>query len=55
MGSLVGHFIRNETGATALEYGLIAVGIGLVLVAALPTIGSKLESTFEVLSSNLDY
>jgi pilus assembly protein Flp/PilA len=47
-------FVRSEAGATAIEYGLIAVGISLVLVAAMPTIRSKLDSIFGTLSSSLN-
>ncbi len=37
-------FLRDETGATAIEYALIAAATGLALVATLPTITTNLES-----------
>jgi len=46
-------FLADEAGATAIEYGLIAVGIALVLVAALPTIKNKLNATFTSISGAL--
>jgi pilus assembly protein Flp/PilA len=53
MNKLV-RFVKDESGATAIEYGLIAAATGLALVAVMPTISSKLESTFGTISTNLD-
>jgi pilus assembly protein Flp/PilA len=39
-------FIRDETGATSVEYGLIAVGISAAIVAVLQGIGAKLRESF---------
>ncbi len=39
---LIRNFIRNKDGATAIEYGLICAGIGLLILAALHTTGEKL-------------
>ena len=39
-------FVRDESGATAIEYGLIAMGIMLVIVAAVTSIGTSLQATF---------
>jgi pilus assembly protein Flp/PilA len=39
-------FIRNETGATAIEYGLIAAGISIAIIAAVAGIGSSLNTSF---------
>ena len=44
--SLVSRFLRDETGATAIEYGLIAAGISIAIIAAVAGLGSKLDSTF---------
>jgi len=41
------HFLRNESGATAIEYALIAGGISIVIVAAVNGVGSKLTATFQ--------
>ena len=45
--------IRNEEGATAIEYGLIAALIAVAAIAAMQGIGSKLNSTFNNLSAQL--
>lgn len=39
-------YLRNEDGATAIEYGLIAAGISLAIVAVVFTFGDQLETTF---------
>jgi len=39
-------FLRNESGATAIEYGLIAAGISVAIIAAVQGLGTKLTSTF---------
>jgi pilus assembly protein Flp/PilA len=47
-------FVKDESGATAIEYGLIAAATGLALAAVMPTIKSNLSSTFTAVSDNLD-
>ena len=49
MSKLV-RFIKDESGATAIEYGLIAAATGLVLVAVMPTVGSALNTTFSTIA-----
>jgi len=39
-------FLKNESGATAIEYALIAASIALVIIAAARTLGSTLSTTF---------
>lgn len=39
-------FIRDENGATAIEYGLIAAGIAVVIIAAVQSVGVNLTGTF---------
>lgn len=39
-------YLKNEDGATAIEYGLIAAGISLAIVAVVFTFGDQLETTF---------
>ena len=39
-------YLKNEDGATAIEYGLIAAGIALAIVAVVFTFGDQLETTF---------
>jgi pilus assembly protein Flp/PilA len=46
MFDLVSRFLRDETGAAAIEYGLIAAGIALVIIAAVQLVGSNLHTTF---------
>lgn len=46
--------IRNERGATAIEYGLIAALIAVAAITAMTSIGTKLGSTFNNVSSNLN-
>jgi pilus assembly protein Flp/PilA len=40
-------FLKDESGATAIEYGLIAAGISVVIIAAVKSVGSNLTTTFE--------
>jgi pilus assembly protein Flp/PilA len=51
--SFVKEFLRNESGATAIEYGLIAALVAVVLVTALGAMGSKLSGTFATVTSKL--
>lgn len=53
MSKSIVRFFKDESGATAIEYGLIAALIAVVIVAALTTLGSNLSSTFTKVSSNL--
>ena len=46
-------FVKNEAGATAIEYGLIAALIGVVIITAVTTLGTKLDSTFTAVSAAL--
>lgn len=39
-------FVRDDEGATAIEYGLIAAGISVVIISAVTGVGSKLVTTF---------
>jgi pilus assembly protein Flp/PilA len=45
--------VRNETGATAIEYGLIAALISVVMVTVLSTVGSNLTGTFSTVARKL--
>ncbi|HEY1836782.1 MAG: Flp family type IVb pilin [Rhizomicrobium sp.] len=51
MKNLVTKFVRDESGATAIEYGLIAAGIAVVIIAAVQLVGSNLNTTFESVAS----
>ena len=46
-------FLRDESGATAIEYGLIAAGISLAIIAVVSNLGTKLKSTFSSISTQL--
>jgi pilus assembly protein Flp/PilA len=46
-------FLQNESGATAIEYGLIAAGIAVVIITAVNSIGTSLQGTFSNVSSQL--
>ena len=46
MTHLIKSFLANESGATAIEYGLIAGGIAVVLVAAVTSVGTNLKPIF---------
>jgi pilus assembly protein Flp/PilA len=42
----IARFLSDESGATAIEYGLIAAGIAVAIIAVVQGLGTKLESTF---------
>jgi pilus assembly protein Flp/PilA len=46
-------FLADETGATAIEYGLIAAGIALAIIVAVNGLGSKLNTKFTSINSSL--
>jgi len=46
MRSKLRAFIRDESGATAIEYGLIAAGIAMAIISVLKGLGTKLNTTF---------
>jgi pilus assembly protein Flp/PilA len=47
------HFIRDESGATAIEYGLIAALVGVAIIAGVKALGTSLSATFANVSGNL--
>lgn len=50
----VKRFIKDESGATAIEYGLIASLIGIAIITATRSLGTKLSDTFSGVASNLN-
>ena len=46
-------FLKDESGATAIEYCLIAAGISIVIIASVNAVGSTLNSTFNTVSTQL--
>jgi len=51
--STIMRFVRNESGATAIEYGLIAAGISVAIIVAVATVGTALNTTFGSVSTAL--
>ncbi len=50
---MLARFIREEEGATAIEYGLIASLIAVVIIAAVALIGTNLSSTFNSVATHI--
>jgi pilus assembly protein Flp/PilA len=46
MWSLLQRFVRDESGATAVEYGLVAAGISVAIIAILNTLSGQLRAAF---------
>jgi pilus assembly protein Flp/PilA len=53
MRNLFARFVRDESGATAIEYGLIAAGISVTIITVVYTLGGKLKTTFQSISDKL--
>ncbi len=53
MSNLFSRFVRDESGATAIEYGLIAALIAVVVITALTTIGTNLNTAFTTIGTKL--
>jgi pilus assembly protein Flp/PilA len=47
-------FLRNESGATAIEYGLIAAGISVAIIVAVQGVGTNLSGTFKSVQNALN-
>ena len=47
------HFVRNDSGATAIEYAMIASGIGVAIAATVVSLGSKVSGLFVSVSTSL--
>ncbi len=46
-------FVKDESGATAIEYGLLAAGIGLVLILAVTNLGTTLQGVFNDIDTGI--
>ena len=46
-------FVKDESGATAIEYGLIAAGISIAIIVAVTGLGSSLNTTFTSVQTSL--
>jgi pilus assembly protein Flp/PilA len=53
MKTLVLKFLNNESGATAIEYGLIAAGIAIAIITAVQGVGGALNTNFGTISTSL--
>ena len=53
MTSLVKRFLKDQSGATAVEYGLVAAGISVAIIAVIQGLGNNLKTAFSSLSSTL--
>jgi len=54
MRNFINRFAKDESGATAIEYGLIAALISVVIIGILITVGGKIEGMFTKVSNELD-
>ncbi len=53
MQALIARFAQDESGATAIEYGLVAAGISVAIIAVIQELGNNLRTAFSSLSSTL--
>lgn len=53
MKNLISRFSKDESGATAIEYGLIAAGIGVVIIGGLKVLGPTLSGKFKSISTEV--
>jgi pilus assembly protein Flp/PilA len=53
MKNLLARFVKDESGATAIEYGLIAAGISLAIIAVVNGLGSNINAKFTSINTSL--
>ena len=53
MKNLIARFVKDESGATAIEYGLIAAGIALAIITTVNTLGTNLNTKFTAVNTGL--
>src|SRR6476646_6305494 len=53
MKNLIARFVKDESGATAIEYGLIAAGISLAIIAVVNGLGTNLNNKFTSINTSL--
>ena len=53
MKTLFSRFLKDESGATAIEYGLIAAGIAVVIITAVNALGTQLNTTFTKVTTDM--
>ena len=54
MRNLLNRFAKDESGATAIEYGLIAALIAVVIIGALAAVGTQLKTKFEAVKTGIE-
>jgi len=54
MKNLIARFVKDESGATAIEYGLIAAGISVAIIATVEALGTNHNTTFSNVSTALN-
>jgi pilus assembly protein Flp/PilA len=55
MNKFVSRFLSDESGATAIEYGLIAALIAVVIIGAVTAVGTNLKGTFNNIANNVSH
>ena len=53
MSKMIARFVKDESGATAIEYGLIAAGIAVAIITIVNTVGTTLTGTFTSVNNAL--
>jgi pilus assembly protein Flp/PilA len=53
MKNLIARFVKDQSGATAIEYGLIAAGISLAIIAVVNGLGTNLNTKFTSINNSL--
>ncbi len=53
MRSLISGFVNDDSGVTAIEYGLIAAGVGLAVLAVAGPLGDAIKAVFETITTKL--
>jgi pilus assembly protein Flp/PilA len=53
MNRFIARFLKDESGATAIEYGLIAAGIAIVCIAAIGAVGTDLRALFTAIAAGI--
>ena len=53
MSMFIARLVRDESGATAIEYGLIVALIAVVIITAVTTVGSNLQTSFTTIGSSI--
>jgi pilus assembly protein Flp/PilA len=54
MKTLFARFMKDESGATAIEYALIAAGIGIAIITAVNALGTAISSKFDTIKNSLN-